>query len=47
MSGTWKSFLVGADEGVWEPASYNIRADDGQNTGAGGGCCANIRMVSR
>src|SRR5262252_1239313 len=33
MSVTWKSFLVGAHEGVWEPASYNIRTDDGQEYG--------------
>jgi hypothetical protein len=30
---TWKSFRVGPDEGDWEPASYNVRADDGREYG--------------
>ena len=30
---TWKSFRVGPDETEWEPASYNIRADDGRDYG--------------
>jgi len=33
MSVAWKSFRVGAEEGDWEPASYNIRTDDGREYG--------------
>ena len=33
MSVTWKGFRVGAEEGGWEPASYNIRTDDGREYG--------------
>ena len=33
MDVTWKSFRVGANEGGWEPASYNIRTEDGQEYG--------------
>jgi len=31
MDVVWKTYRVGADEGVWEPTSYNVRADDGAN----------------
>jgi hypothetical protein len=30
---TWKTFRVGPDEGAWEPATYNIIAEDGQEYG--------------
>ena len=33
MGVTWQSFRIGPDEGGWEPASYNIRTDDGQEYG--------------
>ena len=31
MDVVWETYRVGADEGVWEPTSYNVRADDGQS----------------
>src|SRR5215472_2325607 len=33
MSVTWKSFRVDANESGWEPASYNIRAEAGEEYG--------------
>ena len=33
MTVTWKSFRVGPVEGDWEPASYNIRSEDGREYG--------------
>src|SRR5258707_427825 len=33
MSVVWQTYRVGADEGVWEPASYNVRTEDGQEYG--------------
>jgi hypothetical protein len=32
-SGNWKSFRVSADEGTWEPASYNIQTENGEEYG--------------
>ena len=29
----WKTYRIGPDEGPWEPASYNIRMEDGQEYG--------------
>jgi hypothetical protein len=33
MSVTWKSFHVGPGEGEWEPASCNVRLEDGRERG--------------
>jgi hypothetical protein len=44
MDVTWETYRVGPDEGG-EAASYNVRTEDGQDTGAGGECCASIRTV--
>lgn len=33
MSVVWQTYRVDPDEGAWEPASYNIRAEDGQEYG--------------
>jgi hypothetical protein len=33
MSETWRTYRVGPGEGGWEPASYNIRTDDGHEYG--------------
>src|SRR4030088_86708 len=33
MSDSLKSFRAGAEEGGWDPASYNFRAEDGQEYG--------------
>lgn len=42
MDVAWKTYRVAPDEGIWEPASYNIRAE---NTAGGAECCASIPMV--
>jgi hypothetical protein len=34
MDVVWETCRVDADEGVWEPTSYNVRADDGQSVEA-------------
>jgi hypothetical protein len=33
MGVVWKTYRVGPDEGAWEPASYNVRTEDGQEYG--------------
>ena len=33
MLDKWQTFRVGSDEGEWEPASYNIRTEDGAEYG--------------
>lgn len=33
MSDDWKSFRVKPDEGNWEPASYNVKWQDGREYG--------------
>jgi hypothetical protein len=33
MSVVWKTYRIAPDEGAWEPASYNIQAEDGQQYG--------------
>ena len=33
MSVPWRTYRVGPGEGAWEPASYNIRTEDGHEYG--------------
>ena len=33
MDEQWKSFRVDTAEGAWEPASYNVRTEDGREYG--------------